>query len=141
MNILATRFTVFAMALILATCCAARRTPKAQSQAGGAELVITALKSDGLDVRDGGTIEQPFLTARGRVVVANGQDVQIYAYGNAAKASKEAADSARGGMQQIRWIAPPHFFQKDRLLVISLGANEAVLKSLAKILGAELKRP
>ena len=136
MNNGANRFMVFAISLTIATSCAARRAPK--PPAGGAESVIAALKAEGLEVRDAGTIQQPFFTARGRVVVANGQDVQIFAFRDPEKAALEAAQAARGGMQQIRWIAPPHFFQRKRIVVISLGGNELVLKSLAKALGVEL---
>ena len=37
----------------------------------------------------------------------------------------------------ITWIAPPHFFRKDRLIVIYLGADPAVLMILTDALGPQ----
>ena len=38
---------------------------------------------------------------------------------------------------RISWIAPPHFFRKERVIVLYLGTDAKVLAVLTELLGAQ----
>jgi len=67
------------------------------------------------------------------------EDVQVYQYPNVAVADREAAlispDGSSVGKTKIHWIGSPHFYKKERLLVLYLGDNGKVLKLLETVLG------
>jgi hypothetical protein len=37
----------------------------------------------------------------------------------------------------ITWIEPPHFFRKERVLVLYIGSDATVLKALHDVLGPQ----
>jgi len=67
------------------------------------------------------------------------EDVQVYQYPNVAVADGEAAlispDGSSVGKAKIHWIGSPHFYKKERFLVLYLGDNGEVLKLLETVLG------
>jgi hypothetical protein len=67
--------------------------------------------------------------------------VQVFQYANAAAAEAEAAPISRDGMavgtRKIFWAGPPHFFKKEKLLVLYVGDNSKVLKTLEAVLGQQ----
>lgn len=122
--------------------CAGTPPASAVSPAGvsSASSLAAALRAGGLTVEDAGIVEQPFFTGRAHVYIVEG-DVQVYEFASAGAAQQAAAQvSPTGGSigtQQMTWMAPPHFFRKDNLVVIYLGSSPKVLGELQKLLGAE----
>ena len=116
------------------------RSSRKPSRAFGTASLVRQLRANGLTVAPAGTISQPFFTPKARVYRVNGGDLQVYEYKDAASAAKEAGrvstDGSIGGSMPM-WIAPPHFFRKDRIIAIYLGSNAKALSGLAKSLGPQ----
>jgi hypothetical protein len=112
-------------------------------QARPAADLVGNLRAAGLTVEHVDSIQQPFFTPRAEVYTVNGDDLQVFQYPTQASADNEAsrvsANGAIGGSMPM-WIAPPHFFHKDRLIVIYLGSNGAVIAALTRDLGPQFAR-
>ncbi len=131
-----------ALLLLTAIGCAANPPGNATSTATLSAASLAAdLRAAGLIVEDKGTVEQPFFSVPARVFTADGNDVQVYEFDSAAAAGKAAADVAPNGgsigTTMMSWMAPPHFFRKDRLIVNYLGTSEKTLTALRNRLGPQ----
>lgn len=117
------------------------------------------LESDSLDVNDeyglaeftdalqladqsvefAGSVDQPFFSVPGHIIVVNGEDVQVFEYPDSAAVEAEAAqispDASSVGTSMMSWVATPHFYTKDRLIVLYVGENESVTSALIDVLG------
>lgn len=116
--------------------------PSASASSGQAvdyRSFIDRLRALGAHVESSGEVEQPFFSVSGEAITVDGEHVQVFAYDSAGAADAEAAlvspDGRTVGNSKPHWIASPHFFKKDRLLVLYLGDNGAVLKRLEAALG------
>ena len=71
----------------------------------------------------------------------NGDDVQIFEYETAADADAEAAlispDGSTIGTSMITWVSTPHFYKKEKLIVIYIGEKPEVIKGLEEALGKQ----
>ncbi len=115
--------------------------------------LIDHLRAQGLTADPVGSVEQPFLRAKGTTVRISGgpltrpAELQSYDYndtdfgGNgAAAAEADAQQLDQDGnprTMMITWVAPPHFFRKERAFVIYLGEDPAVLQVLTEALGPQ----
>lgn len=115
--------------------------------------MIDHLRARGYTVEPIGDVEQPFLRAQGTTLRISGGDlqqpaeVQSYDYNDADMggdgAAAAAADAAQIGPDgnprtaMISWIAPPHFFLKERAFVLYVGSDPAVLRLLVDTLGPQ----
>lgn len=106
-----------------------------------AASVAESLRRAGLTVEDAGTVEQPFFPVPARVYAVDGRDLQVYEFATAADADAAASEvSPTGspiGTTMVTWMAPPHFFRKDRLVVNYIGTSERVLTELQRLFGAQ----
>lgn len=104
--------------------------------------LIKSLRALGAGATAAGDVEQPFFSIKGAMIKVHGEDVQVFQYANAAAADAEAAPISRDGMavgtRKIFWVGPPHFYKQGRLLVLSVGNNEKVLKTLEAVLGQQI---
>jgi hypothetical protein len=103
--------------------------------------LIKSLRASGAGATAVGEVEQPFLSIKGAMIKVHGEDVQVFQYANAAAADGEAAPISRNGMavgtRKIFWVGAPHFFKQGRLLVLYVGNNDKVLRSLEVVLGRQ----
>lgn len=103
--------------------------------------IATDLHAAGLTVRDAGTVEQPFFTVPAHVLVVNDGDLQLYEFSTAAEAEAAAATvGASGttiGSSNVAWMAPPHWFRKERTIANYLGSDPKVLAELQRIFGPQ----
>ncbi len=101
-----------------------------------------ALRMTGQSVEINGPVDQPFFSVPGQVIVVNGEDVQVFEYPDSAAAAAETAqispDASSVGTSMMTWVATPHFYAEDRLIVLYVGENEPVMRSLAGVLGAPI---
>lgn len=115
----------------------ARESTDATSRAS----LIAALRDAGLAVRDAGTIEQPFFTVPAHVYEVEERDLQIYEFANAVAAEEAATRIAPNGgsigATAIAWMAPPHFFRRDRLIINYIGSSTRVLAELERLVGPQ----
>lgn len=102
---------------------------------------IGSLRALGAGAQSAGEVEQPFFSVTGKMIKIHGEDVQIFQYANAAVADAEAAPISRDGMgtgtSKIQWIGSPHFYKKESFLVLYVGDNLKVLKTLEALLGQQ----
>lgn len=109
------------------------------------ESLVKALEACGADVQETRGVEQPFLkpeSGTGLRITGAGisqpADLQVFEYGDAAQASADAAQIGPDGnpkTMMILWIEPPHFFQAERIIVLYIGTDQAVIDLLTTVLG------
>ena len=102
--------------------------------------LLADLRSRGLRVKSAGKIVQPFFTVAGRVILVNGQDLQVFQYPDASRANAQAALVSPDGLTvattKVHWLAPPRFYKRGKLLVIYLGDRD-VMRALEGSLGPQ----
>jgi hypothetical protein len=105
----------------------------------GLAALIDALQLAGQTVEIAGPVDQPFFSVPGQIIVVNGQDVQVFEYPDGAAAQAEAAqispDASSVGTSIVSWAATPHFYAQDRVIVLYVGDDHAVVDALNDILG------
>lgn len=102
---------------------------------------INSLRASGAGAQPAGEVDQPFFSITGNMIKVHGEDVQVFQFVNAAAADAEAAPISHDGMgvgtSKIHWIGLPHFFKKEKLLVLYVGDNQKVLTTLEGLLGRQ----
>jgi hypothetical protein len=105
----------------------------------GLVKLTDALRMNGQLVEFGDAIDQPFFSVSGQIILVNGEDVQVFEYPDAAASAAEAAqispDASSVGTSMMTWVATPHFYALDRVIVLYVGDNQAVLDALNELLG------
>lgn len=137
-------------------------TEQSETSAGGVShggpvvdhvSLVDQLRGKGLTVDPVGDVQQPFFRARGTTLRISGgdvkqpADVQSYDYndtdfgGNGAAAAEADAQAigpdGNPRTAMITWVEPPHFFRKERVLVLYVGSDSAVLNALTELLGPQ----
>ena len=116
------------------------RRPHLAKARSGKEVsdLIRNLRARGATAKPSGErVSQPFFSVRGRILIVNGQALQVFEFANAAAASANTKRVGATGTTSVTWIAPPHFYNRGRLIVLYVGDNESVLKLLATVLGQQ----
>jgi len=95
----------------------------------------------GLVCHPGEAVEQPFFSVAGRFLAVNGEDVQVFEYADAEAARAEAAtvspDGGTIGTAKPFWAAPPHFYRRDRVIVLYTGDAGRVRTPLEAVMGPQ----
>jgi plastocyanin len=93
-------------------------------------------------VEPAGEIEQPFFSVRGNSITVNGENVQVFEYADEASAEAEAttisSDGSSIGTSIVSWVAPPHFYQTGRIIVLYVGTNTRVIDILEEVVGPQI---
>jgi hypothetical protein len=85
-----------------------------------------------------------FFAPRGRALRVDGEQVVVFSYPDALAALADTRgitpdgfgkNSATGGMQ-VSWVARPHFYRRDALVVQYIGDAAALIRRLTALLGA-----
>lgn len=126
--------------LLLSACLLLAAAGTAAQGAGYASF-LRSLRAESTSIRQEGEVEQPFFSVKGRLISLYGDHVQVFEYPSSAKADAQAAlvspDGRTVGTAKPHWLGNPHFYKKERLLVLYLGDNEKVLKALEARLGRQ----
>jgi len=97
--------------------------------------LIDNLRATGVTVNPAGDVSQPFFSVKGQVIKVNGEDVQVFEYGDKATAEAEAAlvspDGSSIGTSMVSWISSPHFYKAGKIIAIYVGENSEVTNLLA----------
>ena len=103
--------------------------------------LIDDLRTAGVGVEPEGKVDQPFFSVEGRMIKIGGEDVQVFQYSHAAAADAQAAlvspDGSAVGTSKLHWVGSPHFYKKGKLLVLYVGDDDRVLKTLDAMLGRQ----
>ncbi|MBC9003613.1 hypothetical protein [Micromonospora aurantiaca (nom. illeg.)] len=106
--------------------------------------LVDNLRQRTVTVEIGGVAEQPFLSVNGTQLrlsgagLASPATIESYEYDTAAAATQDAEKIDPNGdpkTSKIAWIAPPHFYRAQRLIVLYVGADAATMQLLAGLLG------
>jgi hypothetical protein len=104
------------------------------------DALVARLNAAGLAVVRAGQVDQPFFSVRGEVLAAGTNQIQVFAFPAASAAAAAAATVSRDGTTIgttiVTWVAPPHFYRSENLVVLYVGSDATVLSSLARVLGA-----
>ncbi|PKB73637.1 MAG: hypothetical protein BZY75_00710 [SAR202 cluster bacterium Io17-Chloro-G7] len=111
-----------------------------ESKSAFGALVIEFV-DQGVVVGQGDAITQPFLSVPGATIILGQETVQVFNYPSPAAAQAEAdlvdPTGFTVGTTSISWIAPPHFYLKDTLLVLYIGGDSPVIDVLETVLGPQ----
>ena len=132
---------LFALLFLLPLGCTAASSPSSGTDSSAATALADQLRAAGLTVEDAGVVEQPFFSVPARVFIVDGNDVQVYAFASASDAERAAAQvgptGSTIGSSSMSWLAPPHFFRRDTLVVNYLGSSQKTVRELQRLLGPQ----
>lgn len=102
---------------------------------------IDTLRSKGSQVTPAGEIAQSFFSVSGNAITVNEEQIQVFEYASMADANKDVLKVSKDGTTiantMISWVAPPHFYQKDRIIVLYVGNNQEIRYLLDSIFGKQ----
>jgi hypothetical protein len=112
----------------------ASKSPKEYSR------LIGKLRAQGATVKSTGEkVRQPFFSVSGRIMTINNEAIQVFEYSNPATTENQAKqvspDGKTIGNSKPSWMSTPHFFKSQKLIVIYVGDDQTVLKTLQAELG------
>ena len=112
--------------------------------------LLSALRARSANVQESGSVSGVLFGGKGHGLVVNGADLAAFEYSTtwAAQfaASRVSADGATtrsgfgpfgGSAVTVEWIAPPHHFRRDRVIVTYIGSDAGILSLLTSILGQQ----
>lgn len=104
--------------------------------------LIKDLRAGGSTVKTSGErISQPFFSARGQLIYLNDESVWVFPYASTAAADKDASKVSSDGMtigkSKPSWLGTPHFYRRDRIIVLYLGDKPGVLDVLTHTFGRQ----
>jgi hypothetical protein len=107
------------------------------------DQLVAALAAAGVSVEDTGeTLSQPFFEPPARRIRLNGEELQVFAFGSQAQAEAAAATISPGGFEigtsMVSWVATPHFYQADDLIVLYVGDQAAIVSALDAAMGPQI---
>ena len=134
------RMILIVLMLLIATLSACSpNTPAANLPAGGIDQLVEDLKGAGAQVTLGDLVEEPFFSTPGRMVQVNSMDIMVFEFvDEAAQQAAVATISAGGfimGTSSVDRIDTPHFWAKDRVIVLYMGQDQAQIDLLSGLLG------
>jgi len=119
-------------------------TPDTVSHGGEAVdyvSLIDNLRANDATVNPAGEIEQPFFSVTGFSIQVNGASVQVFEYNSAedaeADASPVSTDGSSVGTSRPFWVNDPHFYYKEKIIVLYLGDDPAIKELLESVLGSQ----
>jgi len=103
--------------------------------------LVDNVRATGATVNPVGEVEQPFFSVKGLVIKVNDNDVQVFEYSDANAAENVAKsispDGSSVGTSMPFWVAPPHFYKMEKLIVLYVGENEDTIGILDSVLGPQ----
>lgn len=111
---------------------------------GAVPHLVERLRADGALVEPAGGAALAFLTIEGQMFTVDGERIQVYEYADTAAAAAAAARfspdggqiSTDAGLLLVNWVATPHLYRADHLLVIYVGDDAGARARLDRVLGA-----
>lgn len=125
-------------ATLLLASCSATATPAPTISA--TDAFVAELTAAGLAARSEGPFSTVPIGGTGTLVCAGSEAIQVYEFDSAAAREAAASQINRGdpavvGNAVVDWIGQPHFWQRDRLIVLSVGGSSSVVATLTSVLG------
>ena len=137
------RCAVISVVILAASC--DRANPVGPSDLTSTNTLVAALRAQGATASLGEMVVRalPCVSVDARIVFVNDGMANAFEYPTAAAADGDAAKispdgssvSGDGCAAQVTWIAPPHFYKRDHLIVVYAGTADSVLRPLEAVLG------
>jgi hypothetical protein len=131
---------LIALAAVAVGSCAAHSTQP--SELAPTDALIQSLEEQGATVARAGSLAPsayPFFSVSAQRIVVNSADVQVFEYASPERADSDASKvSPTGtpiGQSQISWMDVPHFYKRNRLVVLYVGHSADILRLLQVVLG------
>lgn len=141
MNFTKSLLLVLLLALLLAACGAAGDSGTSGANSGAVSdysSFITYLEDAGIQVEETGVVNQPFTAIEGKTLAVNGDEMQVFEFADQQTAKAQISDFKDFfDTSMIMWIAPPHFFQTGRIIILYLGGNAEIIQALEAAAGAQ----
>ncbi|MEK0329562.1 MAG: hypothetical protein QQN59_07480 [Nitrosopumilus sp.] len=103
--------------------------------------LIDNLRANNATVIPEGEIEQPFFSVTGFSIQVNGSSVQVFEYNSAEDAEADASlvslDGSSIGTSMPFWVDDPHFYYKEKIIVLYVGDDPAIEELLESVLGSQ----
>lgn len=103
--------------------------------------LIDNLRVNNATVIPEGEIEQPFFSVTGFSIQVNGSSVQVFEYNTAEDAEADASfvssDGSSIGTSMPFWVDDPHFYYKEKIIVLYVGDDPTIEKLLESVLGSQ----
>ena len=104
--------------------------------------LVDTLRAQGLTVEPTGPISQPFFPIPGQTLQVNGQDVQVFEFGDSSSAESQVKEISSDGMTigntVVQWISPPHFFSTGKIIVLYVGTDPTLIHELEMAMGKQV---
>lgn len=127
--------------LLFSACLFCAIAAAATNEAADYGSFVQALRVAGLQAQTLGSVDQPFFSAKGKVISLSGEHVQVFEYPSAAEAEAQAAlvspNGRTVGAAKPHWIGPPHFFKRGKVIALYLGDDAKTLRALEAQLGPQ----
>jgi hypothetical protein len=118
------------------------QTPVAPGGGTTTDTLVASLRQEGASVERMETLPRsayPFFSTQAVRLQVNGIDVQVFEFTSAAESEANAQRIATTGTPigttQIAWVDTPHFYRRDRLIVLYVGRASELMQLLEKVLG------
>ena len=119
--------------------------PKSSQPVMDYSTFVANLRDSGVTLEEAGDISQPFFSVKGKIVRADGADIQVFEYASPPAMDTESKRVSPDGytfslpdrVTSVDWIAPPHLYKAGRIIVIYVGIDRSITGSLEKILGKQ----
>ena len=134
-----------ALAVWLVACSNPAASPSPSAAATGVEGLVDALTAASVPVRQADRFDAAPLSGQGVLLCVGSEEVRVYAFSSAqeranAATSIDATDPSHIGTSIVEWSGNPRFWQRDRILVLYLGADAATEAALSSVLGPPFAR-
>jgi hypothetical protein len=106
----------------------------------GVEGLVADLHRAGAQIGRSAPFNGTPLSSDGVTVCVNHEEVSVYVYSSdqareAAAATIDRHDPWHIGNAVVEWLSPPTFWQRDRILVLYVGTDQATTNLLVAVLG------
>lgn len=105
------------------------------------EDFIEQLRGTRAEVSLSDKINQPFFFVEGQILTIDDGNVQVFEYTTEKTTEDEALlvspDGSSIGQHLVNWIAPPHFYKKNKLIVLYVGSDTKLINTLEEVLGKQ----
>lgn len=106
----------------------------------GIDGLVADLVDEGADATIGESLDGQPLAIQQTIVCAGSEDVRVFVYGTeqeriAASSRIDPDDPSNVGTAIVEWAGWPKFWQRDRIIVLYLGRDEATINALTNLMG------
>jgi hypothetical protein len=103
--------------------------------------LIQLLEAAGISVeKTGELVEQPFFTPAGQILKIGDEVVQVFEYETVDALKTEmrqvAPDGSSIGTTMASWVVPPRFYATGNIIVLYVGQDESMQRTLDAVLGS-----